>query len=183
MRATRTRLQTSVHNVVVATTMPSSRQNALVTSTDHRSRRHKEKSTTHATVAPLSTSAHGPEKSVHISMPGTVNVIRVLSRDSRTAVKCQISSSTTHTHSLVQPLWMPVSCPWPEVFYCKHHWNYVKRDNKNVKDVQYISCFPLMIEIVVSDMPVPVDGGVHKPKRHGQSHSPKTKPGRSRDNV
>ena len=59
----------------------------------------------------------------------------------------------------------------------------MRRDNKNVKDIQYIGCFPLMSEIVVSDIPVAVDGGAHNPKRHGQSHTPKTKYARSRDNV
>ena len=70
----RTLLQTMVHNVVVATTMPSSRQNASVTSTDQRRRRHKEKSTTHATVAPVTTSVHGRTKPIDSSVPGIADV-------------------------------------------------------------------------------------------------------------
>ena len=70
----RTLLQTIVHNVVVATTMPSSRQNASVTSTDQRRRRHNVGSTTHATVAPLSTSVHGWKKPIDSSMPGIDDV-------------------------------------------------------------------------------------------------------------
>ena len=52
-----------------------------------------------------------------------------------------------------------------------------------VKDLQYIGCSPLRSEIVVSDMPTPIEGGIPNPKRHGQSHTPKTKSARSRDNV
>ena len=70
----RTLLQTIIHNVVVATMMPSSRQNASVTSTDQRRRRHKKESTTHATVAPLSTSVHGWTKPIDSSMPGIADV-------------------------------------------------------------------------------------------------------------
>ena len=179
--------QTLVPNVVAAATVPSDSQKDALTYTDQqrarRRKRHKEETTTCATVAPLSTSVHGLEKSTDRSKPGTVNVIRLLSMDSRTAVKCQISSSTTYTDSLVQPQWIPVSWPWLNVFYCKHLWNYVGRDNKNVKDLQYTGCFLLMSEIVVSDIPVAVDGGLQNPKRHGQSHTPKTKSARSRDNV
>ena len=116
-------LQTLVPNVAAAT-VPSSKQKDALISTDQqgdrRRKRHKEESTTHATVAPLSTSGHGLEKLINSSMPGIVNVIMMLSRDSQTAVKCQISSSTTHTDSLVQPKWIPVSCPWPEVLCCIH---------------------------------------------------------------
>ena len=117
-------LQTLVPNVVAAATVPSSRHRHSITSTDQqgvrRRKRHKKESTTRATVANLSTSVHGLEKSINSSMPGIVNVIRLLSVDSQTAVKYQISPSTTYTHSLVQPQWRPVSCPWPEVFCCKH---------------------------------------------------------------
>ena len=74
MRAMRTLLQTIVHNVVVATTMPSSRQNASVTSKDQRRRRHNVGSTTHATVAPLSTSVHGWTKPIDSSLPGIADV-------------------------------------------------------------------------------------------------------------
>ena len=100
-------LQTLVPNVVAAATVPSSRHRHSITSTyqqgARRRKRHKEESTTRATVANLSTSVHGLEKSINSSMPGIVNVIRLLSVDSQTAVKCQISPSTTYTHSLVQP--------------------------------------------------------------------------------
>ena len=76
--------QTLVPNVVAGATVSSSRLRDSLTSTDqprHR-KRHKEESTTRATVAPLSTSVHGLEKSINSSMPGTVNVIRMLSMDS-----------------------------------------------------------------------------------------------------
>ena len=66
----RTLLQIIVRNVVVATTKPSSKQKASVISTDQRRSRHKDKSTTHATVAPLSTSLHG----IDSSMPGIADV-------------------------------------------------------------------------------------------------------------
>ena len=115
--------QTLVSHVVAAATVSSSRQKDSLTSTDQqgarRRKRHKEESTTRATVAPLSTSGHGLEKSINSSMPGIVNVI-MMSRDSQTAVKCHISSSTIYTDSLVQPKWIPVSCPWPEVLCCIH---------------------------------------------------------------
>ena len=74
MRAMRTLLQTIIHNVVVATMMPSSRQNASVTSTDQRRSRHKKKSNTHDTVAPLSTSVHRWRKPIDSSMPGITDV-------------------------------------------------------------------------------------------------------------
>ena len=70
----RTLLQTIIPNVVVAPTMPSSRENASVTSTDQRRRRQDEESTTHTTVAPLSASVHGRTKSIDSSMPGIVDV-------------------------------------------------------------------------------------------------------------
>ena len=93
--------QTVVPNVVAAATVSSSRQSDSLTSTDEqgarRRKRHTEVSTTRATVDPPSTSVHDLEKSIDSSEPGIVNVIRVLSRDSQTAVKCQISSSTTYT--------------------------------------------------------------------------------------
>ena len=131
MREMTTTLQTLVPNVVAAATVPSSRQKDSMTSTDQqgarRRKRHKKEFTTRATIAPPSTSVHGLKKSVDSSMPGTVTVIRVLSMDSQTAGKCHISSSTTCSHSLVQPQRIPVSCPWPEVFYYKHQWNYVRR--------------------------------------------------------
>ena len=67
-------------------TVSSSRHRDSLTATDQqgarRRKRHKKESTTHDAVDPT---------------PGTVNVIRVLSMDSQTAVKCQISSFTTHT--------------------------------------------------------------------------------------
>ena len=106
-------LQTLVPNVVAAATVPSSRYRDSLTSTNqqgarHR-KRHKEESTTRATVAPLSTSVHGLEKSINTSMPGIINVIRMLSRDSQPAVKCQTSSCTKYTHSLVHSQWIHVA--------------------------------------------------------------------------
>ena len=68
-------LHTLVPNVVVAATVPLSRQKDSVTSTDqHGARRrkpHTEESTTRATVAPPSASVHGLKKSIDSSMPGT----------------------------------------------------------------------------------------------------------------
>ena len=95
--------QTLVPNVVAAATVPSSRKKDSLISTDQqgarRRKRHKEESTTRAAVAPLSTSVHGLEKSIDSSMPGTVTVVRMLSREPHTSVKCQTSSSKhTHTH-------------------------------------------------------------------------------------
>ena len=86
--------QTHFPNVVAAATVSSRKQKDALTSTDQqgdiRRKRHKDESTTRATVAPLSTSVHGLEKSINSSMPGIVNVIRVLAGDSQTAMKCQI---------------------------------------------------------------------------------------------
>ena len=80
-------LQTLVPNVEAAVTVPSSRNKDSLTSTDQqgvrRRKRHKKESTTRATVAPASTSVHGLDTSIDRSMPGTVNVIRVLSMDSQ----------------------------------------------------------------------------------------------------
>ena len=95
--------QTLVPKVVAAGTAPSSRQKDALTSTDQQGARrrtsHKEELTTSATVPPLSTSVHGMEKSINSSMPGIVNVIRMLSTDSQMAVKCQIFHNTlTHNH-------------------------------------------------------------------------------------
>ena len=87
MRDMTTIFQSLVPNVVAAATVPSSRQKDSLTSTDQQGARHRkrhtEESTTRATVAPLSTSVHGLEKSINSSMPGTVNVIRLLCMDSR----------------------------------------------------------------------------------------------------
>ena len=109
--------QTLVRYVVAAATVPPSRQRDSLTSMDHqgarRRKRHTEESTTRA---PPSTSVNDLEKLIDSSMPGIVYVTRVLSRDSQTAVKCQISSYTTYTHSLVQPQRMLVA----ELFSCKH---------------------------------------------------------------
>ena len=67
--------QTLVPNVVAAGTEPSSIQNDALTS------------------------VQGMEKSINSSMPGIVNVIRMLSTDSLMAVKCQIFHNTlTHNH-------------------------------------------------------------------------------------
>ena len=107
--------QTLVPNVVAAATVPSSRQKDSLTSTDqegarHR-KRHKEESTTRATVALPIDIMHGLEKSIDSSVPGIFNVIKVLSMNSQMA---------TYTQSLVQPQRIPASCPWLEVFYYKH---------------------------------------------------------------
>ena len=75
--------QTVVLIVVVATTMPSGRQNAPVTSTDRHHRRHKEESTTHATVALPLAPVHGRAKPTDRSKPGIVDMIRALSGDSQ----------------------------------------------------------------------------------------------------